>query len=121
MKLLLENLPPSLRDQRDTLARCLTAMDAVLPIQQAISLAPMRAVKPGSTAMSIFASSPKARGGSSRRRASGEWRVAMRAVWPRPPFTLVPITPERLAEKRAHGDFFFHTVFAEGVPLATKD
>jgi hypothetical protein len=33
MKLLLENLPPSLQDQRETLARCLEAMDRALPLK----------------------------------------------------------------------------------------
>ena len=36
VKLLLENLPPSLREQRETLARCLTAMDAALPLQSVV-------------------------------------------------------------------------------------
>jgi predicted nucleotidyltransferase len=42
-------------------------------------------------------------------------------VWPRPPFTLIPITPRRLAEKNAVGDHFFQTVLKEGVLLATQD
>ena len=39
-------------------------------------------------------------------------------VWPRPSFTMVPITPRRLSEKRAMGDHFFKTILAEGVLLA---
>jgi len=33
VKLLLENLPPSLANQRETLARCLEAMDRVMPLK----------------------------------------------------------------------------------------
>ena len=36
MKLLFENLPPSLQGQRETLARCLQAMHAALPLRQVI-------------------------------------------------------------------------------------
>lgn len=48
-------------------------------------------------------------------------RDTLWTVWPRPPLTLLPITPERLAEKRRAGDHFFQTVFDEGVKLATED
>jgi hypothetical protein len=33
VKLLLENLPPSLQNQRQTLARCIEAMDRALPLK----------------------------------------------------------------------------------------
>jgi hypothetical protein len=36
VKLVLENLPPSLRPQRDALAQCLEAMNRALPLRQAI-------------------------------------------------------------------------------------
>ena len=53
--------------------------------------------------------------------AARRLRDTLWTVWPRPPLTLVPITPERLAEKRRAGDHFFQTVFDEGVQLATED
>jgi hypothetical protein len=53
--------------------------------------------------------------------AAARYRRAMRPIWPRPPFTLVPITPERLTEKRVVGDHFFATVLKEGVLLAAED
>jgi hypothetical protein len=53
--------------------------------------------------------------------AAARYRVAMREVWPRPAFTPVPITPTRLAEKHARNDLVFHTVFQEGVLLATEN
>lgn len=53
--------------------------------------------------------------------ASRRLSDALLGVWPRPAFTLVPITPQRLAEKRAVNDHFFQTVLREGVSLATED
>jgi len=44
-----------------------------------------------------------------------------KGVGPKPAFTLVPITPARLAEKRTIHDFFFAAVLNEGVALATED
>ena len=119
MKLLLENLPPSLAPQRETLRRCLVAMDAALPIQQVIlfgSHARGEAGPESDVDLCLVAE-----GATHQLKAAGEWRVAMRPVWPRPPFTLIPISPERLAEKKARGDFFFGTIFQEGVPIATQD
>jgi hypothetical protein len=49
------------------------------------------------------------------------FREALWDIWPRPALTLIPITPKRLAEKRAIGDHFFATILAEGLPLATQD
>lgn len=46
------------------------------------------------------------------------WRRAMRPIWPRPSFTLIPTTPARLAEKTPRNDHFFTTVLKEGVVLA---
>ena len=46
------------------------------------------------------------------------------AIWhiaPCPPFTMIPISPTRLAEKTALSDHFFGTVLQEGVTLATED
>jgi hypothetical protein len=42
----------------------------------------------------------------------------MGAIWPRPSFTLIPVTPQRLEEKKAVGDFFFGAVLREGVLIA---
>ena len=53
--------------------------------------------------------------------AAARWRKAMRGVWPRPAFTLVPISPARLAEKKTRHDHFFKTVLNEGVLIATEN
>jgi hypothetical protein len=49
------------------------------------------------------------------------FREAIWDIWPRPGLTLIPITPQRLAEKRAIGDHFFATILEEGLPLATQN
>ena len=53
--------------------------------------------------------------------AAQQLRNTLWTVGPRPPLTLIPITPERLAEKQRAGDHFFQTIFNEGVMLATED
>ena len=48
----------------------------------------------------------------------------LRAIWdvrPKPSFTLIPLTPERLREKQAIGDYFFQTVLNEGVVIAAEN
>lgn len=119
MKLLLENLPPSLAPQREVLRRCLEAMNAALPLRQVIlfgSHARGEARSDSDVDLCLVAD-----GAARQLEAAQRWRVAMRDVWPRPPFTLIPIAPARLAEKRACDDHFFATVLEEGVPLATQD
>ena len=119
MKLLLENLPPSLAPQRETLRRCLEAMDAALPIQQVIlfgSHARGDAGPDSDVDLCLVAE-----GAEHQFETAHRWRLAMRPLRPLPAFTLLPITPARLGEKQACGDFFFQTVLNEGVPLAAQD
>ena len=119
MKLLLDNLPPSLAPQREVLKRCLEAMDAVLPPRQVIlfgSHARGEARPDSDVDLCLVAD-----GAERQLEAARQFREAIWHVWPRPPFTLVPIAPPRLAEKQACDDHFFATVFAEGVPLVAQD
>lgn len=53
--------------------------------------------------------------------AARDFRRTIREIRPKPAFTLVPITPERLEEKKNCGDHFFGTVLKEGICLAEKD
>jgi hypothetical protein len=62
-----------------------------------------------------------AEGAERQLEAATRFRLAMRPIWPRPSFTLVPIAPRRLQEKQAVGDHFFATILQEGVLLATED
>ncbi len=116
MKLLLENLPASLRDQRQTLARCLQAMNQALPLRAVYlfgSHARGEARHDSDVDLCLVAE-----GAVEQLKAAQRYRRAIRPIRPKPAFTLVPITPQRLEEKKAMGDFFFDTVMKEGVLLA---
>ena len=119
VKLLLENLPSSLQGQRETLARCIEAMHAALPLRQVILFGSHARgeARPDSDVDLCLVSD----GAERQLAAAARWREAMCAVDAKPSFTLIPITPTRLGEKRMCGDFFFGTVLKEGVPLATED
>ena len=119
MKLLLDNLPPSLASQRETLARCLEAMDRAAPLRSVYlfgSHARGEARPDSDVDLCLVAD-----GAERQIEAATQFRLAMRPIWPRPSFTLVPISPCRLREKQAVGDHFFSTVLQEGVLLAKED
>jgi hypothetical protein len=115
----LENLPPSLQPQRETLARCLEAMNRALPLRRAIlfgSHARGEARPDSDVDLCLVAD-----GAERQLEAAQQSREAVWDVWPCPTFTLVPITPSPLEEKQAAGDYFFGTVLKEGVLLASVD
>jgi predicted nucleotidyltransferase len=117
--LLIENLPSSLQSQRDTLVRCLEAMNAALPLQ-AVYLFGSHArgdARPDSDVDLCLV----AEGAAAQLEAARLCRRAMRPIRPKPAFTLVPISPGRLEEKKAVRDHFFATVLREGVLLATEN
>jgi hypothetical protein len=119
MKLLFENLPPSLANQREVLARCLEAMDRVMPVR-AVYLFGSHArgdARPDSDVDLCIV----AEGADAQLKASQSFRRGMRPIQDKPSFTLVPITPGRLVEKRSVGDFFFKTILREGVLLASEN
>ena len=53
--------------------------------------------------------------------AARKFRDAMDEIWPCPSFTLLPISPQRLAEKQARNDHFFATILKEGVIIASEN
>ena len=119
VKLLLENLPPSLAPQRETLARCLEAMNRAMPLRQVIlfgSHARGEAQPDSDVDLCLVAD-----GAERQLQAAQQFRRAMRPLTGKPSFTLVPIAPTRLAEKKTIGDYFFGTVLREGVLLAAED
>ena len=119
VKLLLENLPPSLAPQRETLALCLEAMNRALPLRE-VWLFGSHArgdARPDSDVDLCLV----AEGAEQQLKAAQKFGAAMWDIWPCPPFTLVPIAPARLEEKKACGDFFYATVLNEGVLLATEN
>src|SRR5436853_7904317 len=119
MKLLLNNLPIGLHGQRDALAKCLEAMNRVVPLR-AVYLFGAHArgdARPDSDVdLCIVAD-----GAEEQLETAARFREAIWDVWPRPAFTLLPITPARLSEKRTRHDHFFTTVLKEGVLLAEED
>ena len=119
VKLHLENLPASLEPQRTTLARCLTEMDRALPLRTVYlfgSHARGDARPDSDVDLCLVAD-----GAERQLEASAKFSDAIWEVWPRPAFTLIPIAPARLAEKRACKDHFFATVLKEGLLLAAED
>ena len=119
VKRLLENLPATLESEREALSRCLLAMDGVLPLR-AVYLFGSHArgeARPDSDVDLCLV----ADGAERQIEAATRFRLAMRPIWPRPSFTLVPVSPCRLREKQAVGDHFFSTVLQEGVLLAKED
>jgi uncharacterized protein len=119
VRLRLENLPASLASQRDTIARCLEAMDQVMPLRTVYlfgSHARGDARPDSDVDLCLVAD-----GATRQLEAAQGFARVIRPIRPKPSFTLVPITPERLAEKRRVQDFFFETVLREGVCLATQN
>src|SRR5258708_1118882 len=116
VKLLLENLPPGLQDQRQTLAACLEAMDRVMPLSPVYLFgSPARGeARPDSDVDLCIV----AEGAERQLEAARRFREAIWDVWPRPSLTLIPITPHRLSEKRDRRDHFFATILQEGLLLA---
>jgi predicted nucleotidyltransferase len=119
VKLLLHNLPPGLQSQREPLAKCLQAMDRVAQVR-AVYLFGSHArgeAQPDSDVDLCIVAEDAER----QLETAARFREAIWDVWPRPAFTLIPITPARLAEKQSRRDHFFGTVLKEGVLLATQD
>jgi len=119
VKLRLDNLPPGLQSQRQTLADCLEAMNRVMPLQAVYlfgSYARGEARADSDVDLCIVAD-----GAERQLEAARKFREAIWDVWPCPAFTLLPISPNRLAEKRACHDHFFATVLKEGVLLASEN
>jgi len=117
VKLLLENLPASLQEYRGVLIQCLEAMNRVMPLREVYlfgSHARGDARPDSDVDLCLVAD-----GANEQLKAAQRCRRAIRSIRPKPAFTLVPISPRRLEEKKAIGDFFFATVLNEGVLLAT--
>lgn len=115
----MDNLPQSLSAERESIRKCLEAMDSVMPLRAVYlfgSHARGQARPDSDVDLCIVTQEAEQQIVASRRLSE-----AVLEIWPRPALTLVPITPQRLAEKQTAHDHFFQTVLSEGVPLATED
>lgn len=119
VKLLLENLPPSLANERETLARCLEAMNRVMPppVVYLFGSHARGEARPDSDVDLCIV----AEGAERQLETAQRFRREMRPISAKPSFTLLPISPSRLGEKRISGDPFYRTVLREGVLLAAEN
>ena len=116
---MLENLPPSLRDQADALRECLEAFDRVMPLQTVYlfgSHARGEAGPDSDVDLCLVSKGAERQLAAAQRLRHGIWEI-----WPRPAFTLIPVSPRRLDEKKARRDHFFLTVLEEGIQLVAAD
>ncbi|MBN1673973.1 MAG: nucleotidyltransferase domain-containing protein [Kiritimatiellae bacterium] len=119
MRLLLDNLPSSLRDRKDVFSRCFAAFGRCRRIHEILlfgSHARGEASADSDVDLCIIADDAE-----QQLRAARDFRRAIRWIRPKPPLTLLPITPQRLDEKKQRNDHFFATVLQEGICLAKED
>ena len=119
MKLLIENIPAPLRPAEVGLTECLRAIGQVRALDQVLlfgSYARGEQHEGSDVDLCIVAE-----GAEDQLETAREFRRALREIRPKPALTLIPITPDRLREKQAQGDYFFATIMEEGICVATKD
>ena len=119
VRLMIENLPPTLGAHADAIRRCLEAFDRVMPVE-AVYLFGSHArgeARPDSDVDLCVVSE----GAERQLDAAAKLRHVMWDIWPRPAFTLIPISPDRLRQKRARRDHFFRTVLEEGIQVASAN
>jgi predicted nucleotidyltransferase len=119
MRLYLDNLPDALKDRTAALTACLQAFAQVAPIHAVYlfgSFARGDARSDSDVDLCIVAD-----GAERQLDMAQRLRRSIRHVRPKPALTLLPITPQRLSEKRARQDPFFATVLKEGVLVAARD
>ena len=119
MKLLIENIPAPLRPAEVGLTECLRAIGQVRALDHVLlfgSYARGQQHAGSDVDLCIVAD-----GAEDQLQTAREFRRALREIRPKPALTLIPITPDRLREKLAEGDYFFATILEEGICVATKD
>jgi predicted nucleotidyltransferase len=114
-----DRFPPSLRKSRAGLRACLDAFAETLTLERVIlfgSHARNKARRDSDVDLCVVA-----RGITSQHKAAVRLRQAIGTIRNKPALSLIPISPERLAEKKRAHDPFFQTVLNEGVCLAQED
>ena len=119
MRVLLDNIPQDLAGYREAIAKCLRAFDDVVRVSEVRLFGSFARGNP--RADSDVDLCIVAHGADNQLDTARRLRRAVREIRPKPPMTLVPISPARLEEKRKRGDHFFRTVSEEGIPIAEED
>jgi uncharacterized protein len=114
-----KNIPSSLTSQQSALIRCIDAMCKAIPVRRVVLFGShVRGQARKDSDVDLCIVSDQA---SHQLEAARLLRRSMRDIRPKPAFSLIPITPRRLEEKRRNGDHFFATVMKEGVSLVEED
>jgi predicted nucleotidyltransferase len=119
MRLMLEDLPPTLSNHVDAIRRCIEAFNRVMPVEAVYffgSHARGEARADSDVDLCVVSA-----GAERQFAAAAKLRHALWDVWPRPSFTLVPVSPERLSQKKADHDHFFRTILDEGIQVASAN
>ena len=118
MLVLDDNWPASLADRRDILTRCVEAFARALPVERVIlfgSHARGQANAESDVDLCVVTG-----GSETQHRAAIVLRKAIGGLRGKPSLTIIPISTERLAEKRLLRDPFYDTVLREGVCVARQ-
>ena len=119
MKILEDRLPNMGIVERDALKQCLEAIGKTLSVKQIIlfgSRARGTASPESDVDLCVVAENVR-----SQTRAAQDLRRSIGRIRGKPSLSIVPISPQRLEEKRCSRDPFFQTLLQEGVPVAEED
>ena len=111
-----ENLPLTLRTQREALRQVIEGLARVRPLRRVIlfgSHACGEVDRDSDVDLCILAD-----GVEKQIETAIEFRRELRGIPGRPALTLIPITPERWREKQAKRDPFFESIAKEGTTIA---
>ena len=111
-----ENLPLTLRTQREALRQVIEGLARVRPLRRVIlfgSHARGEVDRDSDVDLCILAD-----GVEKQIETAIEFRRELRGIPGRPALTLIPITPERWREKQAKRDPFFESIAKEGTTIA---
>lgn len=119
MRILRQSFPETLGDASEALAECIQAFADALPIERVILFGSCArgSTRPDSDVDLCVV----VRGLRSQQQGARELRKAIGRIRNKPALSLIPISPERLQEKRRIHDPFFNTILHEGVCLAEED
>jgi predicted nucleotidyltransferase len=119
MKIIEENIPPSLEEHREKLIECLNAFDRAHRLREVILFGSHARGKASSTSdVDLCLVSDDA---IDQYKTATDYRRAIGRIRGKPALSLVPISPARLEEKKKLRDPFFHSVLAEGQVIVKED